>query len=127
MQARNILKALLSALDLAAQTPPCAAANDANTSINTTVITSWAIAGPGCFAYQYTPTLPLVAMAMTIVTNQFFVSSAPGCMSLEVRPDNAGMPGARMVGGTWKADLGLRTPYWQGANFDSPVVMQNTQ
>lgn len=124
MQPSRLLPCLLLTLSLTAQTPPCDAANDSNTTINTNAFTGFGFAGPGHYAHQYTPTAPLAAQAMTIVTNQYSGATRTSFMSLEIWDDNAGTPGTRLAGGTWQADFGVANPYWQGANLDRPVFLQ---
>lgn len=116
------LAVLLLALPLAAQTAPCASANDSNNTFNTGSVTAFGFAGAGNYAYQYTPAVPIVAQAMRIITARP-ISTASGFMSLEIWSDASGLPGARLAGGSWKTDFGPASAVWQGTNFDAPVVM----
>lgn len=122
MQPRLLCAFLLLAAPLAAQTPPCDAANDLNTT-TTTTITSFGFAGPNTNAWQYTPANTVVAQSMQICTNN--TSAVGQHEKIEVWSNDpvTNLPMARMAGGTWTIPS-TSASSWQGANFDNLAILQ---
>jgi hypothetical protein len=125
MRTRSLL-ALLLGPALLAQTPPCASLNDANTSVGTT-ITAFGFGGPGVYAWQFTPANALVLQAAELFTNSTPFASPRGYMTLEIWDTNLIMlPQSRLGGGTWQNQPNP-APSWQGASFDTVVVLNANQ
>jgi hypothetical protein len=123
---RSLFAACLLSSLLSAQTPPCISLNDANTSVSST-ITAFGFGGPGVYAWQFTPSTPLVLMGAQIFTNSTPFGSPRGYMTLEIWDTNfIFLPQSRLGGGTWQ-DQPTTTPFWQGASFDNLVVLNASQ
>jgi hypothetical protein len=106
-----------------AQTAPCMAANDQNTSVAGFIYAS-STAAPGKHAWQITPTAVTIAQSIRIYTGNNYTSSTGPFMSLEIWDDdpvNPGQPGSRLGGGTWQTEP---VKSWQGTNLDDYVIMQ---
>ncbi|MCA8951001.1 MAG: hypothetical protein KDE27_15965 [Planctomycetes bacterium] len=117
----TLLALLAPAVPLAAQTPPCLAANDA-TSVASGAITSYGFAGENSFAWQVTPAAGLVVQAARVFTANTTLTG-DRFMALELRDDQGGAPGARLGGGAWQIS-NARPAAWQGCNLDQLVVLQ---
>ncbi len=115
-----VLSTFLCAAALDAQTKPCFAMNDTNTNVSS-VITLLAFAGPGQWAYQFTPASSLIVRGMRIYTGNKFQNAF---MSLEVWSHDAAkkLPKARLAGGTWKNPKPTAIG-WYGTNFDKAQAL----
>ncbi|MCA8977610.1 MAG: hypothetical protein KDC98_22995, partial [Planctomycetes bacterium] len=110
---------------LPAQSPPCFAANDLNTTVSNAIY-SYSTAGPNVYAWQVTPATVTIAEAVRVFTRNTYQSSVGYFMTVEIwdeDPSAPGLPYTRLAGGTWQSSAIMS---WQGANLDNAVVMQPT-
>lgn len=116
----SALFALCVSASIGAQTQPCVSINAATNNV-VGAITGRSFAGPGQWAWRYTPTKTEIVRGMRFFTNNNFAASF---MSVEVWDQDAvtQLPGKRIAGGTWQVPKSS-TPKFQGANFDRAVVM----
>ncbi len=121
MRLAPLLSTLLLALPAAAQSAPCLATNDQNTTVSNLIYSS-SSAGPNRNAWQITPTSPITVQAVQIFTGNAYIAPTRSFQSIEVWDDNGqGAPGTRLASGTWR----IQGPVdWHGANLDAIVVMQ---
>ena len=110
---------LLSAVGYA-QTAPCEALNDSNTTVSMN-LTQFGFGGPNGNGWQLTPTSTGVLFGGRFFTENTLLTG-DRFMSIEMWSDVGGAPGVQLGAGTWKVSGALGAA-WQGANFDTPVIV----
>lgn len=116
------LSALLAAGSAAAQTAPCLAFNDTNTTVSTSLTASPFVGrNPNSRAYQFTPATTLTVQAAAIFTAS---PLRDDYMRLEIWDEDPTtfLPLGRLTGGTLLSQMST-TANWIGTNFGNVVTL----
>jgi hypothetical protein len=118
LTSRLLLSGAALAAALSAQAPPCFSANDANTSVSTSITASPFVGlNPNSRAYQFSPTTSIAPLSASIFTGS---PLRDDYMRLEIWDEDTStnLPGNRIAVGTFSSPLSP-TANWLGTNFDT--------